>query len=109
MTDLAPETIKIGAMDCPTGTVIHGTLRPQDLIRAFSEWLDYYQNGAFLSLIENYAETREDLVMQGDNDDPWLLDELFDAINEAIPSGFYFGAHPGDGSDFGIWENEEEE
>lgn len=97
------DAIKIGAMDCPTGTIIHATLRPQDLIRAFSEWLDYYQHEVFLSLIENYTDSRVDLIMDAENDDPWLLEELSDAIDAAMPAGFVFGAHPGDGSDFGIW------
>ena len=36
----------------------------------------------------------------------WLIDELFDVINEASPDGYVFSAHPGNGSDFGFWNIE---
>jgi len=35
------------------------------------------------------------------------LERLFDMMNSYAPDGFYFGAHPGDGADFGFWINEE--
>jgi hypothetical protein len=33
----------------------------------------------------------------------YLCDELFDILNQYVPDYCYFGAHPGDGSDFGVW------
>ena len=38
-----------------------------------------------------------------------ILDDLFDVMNGYAPEGYYFGAHPGDGSDFGFWPIEGEE
>jgi hypothetical protein len=48
--------------------------------------------------------------------DPWwdsedsdeLLTQLFDALNACAPEGHYFGAHSGDGSDFGFWPVDDE-
>lgn len=37
------------------------------------------------------------------------LMELFDALNKVAPSGCYFGANEGDGSDFGFWQDDTEE
>jgi len=36
----------------------------------------------------------------------WLIDEMFDVINEASPDGYVFSAHPGNYSDFGFWNIE---
>ena len=33
-----------------------------------------------------------------------LLDALFDTLDAYSPEDYYFGAHPGDGSDFGFWK-----
>ena len=35
-----------------------------------------------------------------------IVASLFDALDQLSPDGQYFGSHPGDGADFGYWENE---
>lgn len=96
------------------GTVIAGTLRDEDLIPAFLDALDTIDpeqtkfkahRSAIRRDVERtgyYEEDAGDLAAAH-------LDELFGFLNDFAPEGYYFGAHPGDGSDFGFWENEEEE
>jgi len=74
------------------GTISHGTLRPEDLLRAFADELEYLDaDGKYAELI---AEARA-----GDD----VVAELEDALNEFAPPYCYFGAHPSDGADFGFW------
>src|SRR5574337_56721 len=77
-----------------TGTVIHGTLRHEDLIPAF------------------HAELVRVAPKDVKIDPPSLewggieVERLMDELNRYAPDGWYFGSHPGDGSDFGWWEYE---
>ena len=87
-------------------------MRPEDLIPKFLDRLEAQEHekvrpldGALCETIrwrmghqENYFESQ-----QADDD----LEELFDALDEYAPEGYYFGAHPGDGADYGYWEVEE--
>ena len=96
-------------------SLIHGTMNPADLIPTFLAALREVNEAAAAKLMSdpcnqdvfydratghsNWAETEEAR---------WLLDELFDALDAEAPVGFYFGAHPGDGSDYGWWERDED-
>lgn len=98
-----------------TGTVSHGTMRPQDLIPAFMDclaeaWPEAYEQIMVcpFSVVPDYVMDEGDDSEWWDSEDAcWLLEELFDALNAASPEGYYFGAHPGDGSDYGFWQAEE--
>jgi DNA repair protein RadC len=92
------------------GSVISGTLRPQDLIPAFLDVLrdvapahDEQITAAAFPLPPAFA-------LEDDTSDWWtseqatdLLAELLDLLDEHAPDGHYFGAHPGDGADYGFW------
>lgn len=56
------------------------------------------------TLIKEYesAETEEDKSSV-------LNEDIMDYLNEISPDGCYFGSHPGNGSDFGFWEVEQED
>lgn len=96
-------------------TIIRGTFRYQDLIPAFlaeirERDLEAYaqiQMSSF-SLPPAYAQEDEDSEWWTSEEAYHFLEELFDILNELAPEGFYFGPHPGDGSDFGFWEVEDE-
>lgn len=94
------------------GSISSGTMRPEDLIPVFLSTLEDLDP-------ERAKQIREDkenkLVFEWlddtDNDKPeaadYLLDELFDALNEYAPPYFYFGSHPDDGADYGFWLSED--
>jgi len=88
------------------GSISHGTLRPQDLIPAFLDAVETYAP----AMIAPFPFVPAHVEDGGDSSDWWdseeaqgKLDELFDILSEHAPDGCYFGAHEGDGSDFGFW------
>jgi len=99
------------------GSISSGTLLPADLIRVFADELkdlakasksDAYKD--LLAEAEAWVEADDSMdpgeVPDGDEHDdcgPGLVDELIDALGEFAPPYFYFGAHPGDGADYGFW------
>ena len=97
------------------GTVSHGTLRTEDLLDSFArelEWqvqrnADYFQSDdvrraerdRLLSLVWDARECEPD-----SEDADYLANEsLPDELQAFAPAYSYFGAHCGDGSDFGFW------
>ena len=116
------------------GTVSEGTLLPEDLIPVFAEeyvrlggdadkvksfhkhveeyhdgsideWTHFSKNGNSWSGIPNHCLTSARSLMDNLQ---WDLEELFDLLNDLAPEGYYFGAHEGDGADFGFWKWKEE-
>lgn len=81
------------------GSVSHGTMRPEDLIPTFIDTLRELDPARADQFAIEWQESR-----QADRDA--ILEELFDALNDHAPAYFYFGAHPGDGSDYGFWLGE---
>ena len=100
--------------DLRNQSIIHATYRPQDLIPAFTTAIQEIDTEAHANFWKGYIDLAVD-PLTAEDDDPfwnseqasWLLEDLFDTLNALAPEGYYFGAHPGDGSDFGFWEVEE--
>lgn len=95
-----------------TGSIISGTHRTQDLIPAFISVLREVDEAAYAQLLVNggvpaHADEDDDADWWHSEQASFLLEDLFDTLDENAPEGHYFGAHPGDGADFGFWENEE--
>lgn len=88
------------------GSVSHGTLREKDLIEAFTDALEallernpdhlYRANMMALMLRAEAAQPETDVIAE-------VIADLMDALEEFAPPNCYFGAHEGDGSDFGFW------
>jgi hypothetical protein len=102
----------------PTGTLIHGTLRPQDLLPAFRDFLKEHNPGYRMSFrdeafILDLAEAEDantilDEAHPVSGVDGWetagyVMDMLVERLDSIAPEGYYFGAHEGDGADFGYW------
>jgi hypothetical protein len=88
-------------------TVIHGTLRPEDLVEAFTN--EYERIGGWAGNIKLFRSHL--LLEEGEDREEELyfdLEDLYELLNELAPEGTSFGAHEGDGSDFGFWTHEVE-
>lgn len=92
------------------GSISSGTMKVEDLLPTF---LDVLKDIA----PEAHAEMMEDATLadalDADYYDDWTddqreaaeytLNSLFDKLNEAAPPYCSFGAHEGDGADYGFW------
>ena len=98
----------------PMGSVSHGTLRSEDLIPDFMselQWLaNIHKRSDHIKLCKEITARMEEdecyEVYYASDDSEYDLEALFDALNEYAAPYFYFGAHPGDGADYGYWLSE---
>ncbi len=91
------------------GTISEGTLRTRDLIEAFYGELQYLNNTVALQVDKDHADavtyyqgTEEDEYEETEGQE-YLLEALFEALESLALPFTYFGAHQGDGADFGFW------
>ncbi len=92
------------------GSVVSATLQEKDLIPAFEGVLDvagveYERPASVDKLLLGQSLTDNEMEEIGF----YLNETLFDLLNEIAPEGTAFGSHPGDGADFGFWEEEKED
>ena len=87
------------------GSVSHGTMRPQDLIPAFLSAIQEVAPDQYAQLmlhLPSEAPLDED-VWWNSEEASYLLEDLFDCLNDQAPPYVYFGCTEGDGSDYGYW------
>lgn len=89
------------ARQAKLGSVSTGTLRNEDLIPAFVTELRALR-GSVPKELHNLARAF-DAGKLNESDSGELLVSLENTLSEFAPSYCYFGAHPGDGADFGFW------
>ena len=96
-------------------TLIHGTHRACDLIPVFlgvientPEYTQIMQTNNYnLKVIFDCSADENDERWESDDMCYFLNEELFNILDSYAPEGYYFGAHQGDGSDFGFWVTDE--
>ena len=82
-----------------TRIITAGTLRIEDLLRAYADELARI-SGNHASKIQEARDVAEDLdtnpiATEDDFEEAhWLLEELHDALNAQAPEGYYFGTDP---------------
>jgi len=89
------------------GSISTGNLRTEDLLRAFVSTLDSLSpRGSHWSGLGDAYQILE----QGTDDESEITELLSDIeheLNNLCPPFVYFGAHPGDGADYGFWPDTE--
>lgn len=91
------------------GTIIHATLRPEDLLTAFAgELEDCVTRNPELPLTGREAMTKlvwdaREVTAFESEESSEIISELMEALQMFAPPGHYFGSNEGDGSDFGYW------
>lgn len=81
------------------GTVISGTLRTEDLLSAYMNTLARFDPNHYLLTEYTLPSDSNEMVDAVDG----YLETLTAALCDHCPPFVYFGAHPGDGADFGFW------
>jgi hypothetical protein len=88
------------------GSISTGTLRTEDLLPKFAHALlaivtdnEQYE----LEMVEDALNGRIKRTGIDTRTAVGLLDDIQDSLNQYCPPFVYFGAHPGDGADFGFW------
>jgi hypothetical protein len=86
------------------GSYSSGTMREEDLIPAFLSAAEDLrltkEDRATINAIQKRAEGEEYFDSEDAPDD---CSDLFDLLDRYTPDYTYFGAHPGDGADYGVW------
>jgi hypothetical protein len=87
----------------------HATMRNADLLPVFANALEVLNTTALAVAGGNtnaIVDARN--VTDFDSEDATeTVIELMEYLDAYAPDGFYFGAHPGDGSDYGFWAVED--
>ena len=101
-------------------SVSHGTTQERDLIPAFLSALVNIDSATNAYIGDDFRDEIVRIVLTHHTDKDelqsalqdylgyFLNEVLFDALDEHAGDGFYFGAHPGDGCDYGFWRREDD-
>ena len=88
------------------GTISHATLRNEDLLESFADELERLGKASDLPFHPSAKNAIEDARAVTDYDSEnasEIVNELAGYLESYAPAYCYFGAHIGDGADFGFW------
>lgn len=88
------------------GSISSGTMRSFDLMPCFLGELashDETRANEIEADVPELAWNDEDHAFWASDEAHWALESLWEALEEHALPYFYFGAHPGDGADYGFW------
>lgn len=87
------------------GSVSHGTMIEEDLFEAFIDALSQLNKREAQKIQKEWDSFSHPKVCENcrDQRDYILNETLFNTLSNYAPPLAYFGAHEGDGSDFGFW------
>ena len=102
------KTSEANIEDLKGKVVSDGTMRPEDLIPKFLNVLKVYGKDVYDKYV---GENPEVLDLSGMDDETmgWVVDELFDKLNEIAPEGYSFESQDGDGACYGFWSEDADE
>lgn len=92
------------------GSVSQGTTLAEHLIPRF-EWVLQQAGESFdrPESVDRLMDGEELTATQWEEVSWYMHEDLFGALNDIAPEGCYFGAHEGDGCDYGFWPCERNE
>lgn len=93
-------------MEAELGSVSWGTMRSQDLVPRFMSCLEDLNADEAMAVAKEFSEcwdSEGELVDPDSADTGLLVEVLFEVLGEYAPQYAYFGAHEGDGADYGFW------
>jgi hypothetical protein len=104
------DNIKPLGDDWVNKTVSEGTLRNEDLAKAFLAVIGAHDQKIKDSILDEWTDVLFGMIdPKTDRDyeqEEMLLDHICDVLDAISPEGCVFGSHDGDGACFGFWEAE---
>jgi hypothetical protein len=85
-------------------SISHATMVSDHIAEAIEDFAKEINDLDLIALVEEYFELETEAERS-----EFLNETLWNYMDEIAPEGSSFVSHPGDGSDYGFWEYDEED